>query len=66
MPIILLYNLDLSKLCNSIKIQLRFISQKVLEKVIIERKYKEQKALLPYILLQSKDNNKQSPVLFIY
>lgn len=54
MPVILLYNLNPSKLCNGIKIQLRFIGRKVLEKVIMVKKYKGQKALLLYIPLQSK------------
>lgn len=66
MPIMLLYNLDLLRLYNNIRIQLRFIGQKVLEKVIMKGKYKRQKVFLPYILLQSKDNNEQLSVLFIH
>lgn len=64
MLVMLLRNLDPPRLCNGSRIQLRFISQKVLEGVIIERKYERQKALLSRILLQSKDNNERSPVLF--
>lgn len=39
--IILLYNLYPPRLCNSSKIQLEFISEKVLEGMIIGGKYKE-------------------------
>lgn len=64
MPIILLRNLDPPKLCNGTRIQLKFIGWKVLERVIMGEKYEEQKALLPCIPLQLKDNNERSPVLF--
>ncbi len=43
MLVMLLYNLDLPRLCSGTKIQLRFISQKVLEGVIMGEKYKGQK-----------------------
>ena len=51
----LLRNLDPPRLCNG---------RKVLEGVIMGGKYEGQKALLPRIPLQSKDNNERSPVLF--
>lgn len=66
MPIMLLHNLDPPRLYNDTRIQLRFIGQKVLEKMIMKGKYEGRKVLLPCILLQSKDNNEWLSVLFIY
>lgn len=64
MPVMLQRNLDPPRLCNGTRIQLRFIGRKVLEGVIMGGEYEGQKALLPRIPLQSKDNDERSPVLF--